>query len=103
MTLNDAIKQKDILAIKSMLQENDLKIEGGHPPLHEALMTTDLSIIKLIMDYYSKQNINVNLKDEYGWTACNFIPCQFITDVAVVHCAVTFCTKTEDDERIVKA
>jgi hypothetical protein len=74
-TLNEAIKLRDLLLVKTIVaqSENFTKlVDPMHPPLHDAYISTDPDIIQYILEQYQKNNISINIKDEYGWTARNF-------------------------------
>lgn len=54
-------------------------------PLHQAICSKNVQIVELYLEYYQKNNLDINVKDNNGWT--------------IMHVAVYYSTgKTAEDE-----
>lgn len=56
--------------------------------LHTAMRTLDYNLIKTLIEFFQKHNMDLNIKDKFGWT--------------ILHTAVSNSTGTEIDEQILE-
>jgi hypothetical protein len=89
-SLLEAIQNGDINRMRNLLSKEEiLSFENqGFTPLNDAIMTNDFELIDTLLSFYKSNNLKLNAKDKHGWTP--------------LHCAVTYCTKNDKDEEILK-
>lgn len=92
-TLMDAIRRNEDDHLQFLLNTewcdcvvDELDPQEGYAPIHAAVRSNNPKIVGVFVDYYQKHQLDINIKDRYGWT--------------VLHHAVSTCTGTEADDKI---
>ena len=63
--------------------------DEGQPALHVAIKNSNAPIVERLLDFYKKNQLDVNVVDSYGWTP--------------LHCATFYCSGKPAEDIIVKA
>lgn len=71
--------------LRKQLLEMD---EEGQTPLHSAIRSNNTKAVQLTLGYFKELNMNINIKDKFGWTA--------------LHIAVSNHSGQNSDEEILK-
>lgn len=53
------------------LNMDELNNEGD-TPLSAAIKSNDPKIVELFLKFYEKNNLDINVKDRFGWSALHF-------------------------------